>query len=269
MYGLEMFAFRRMMTLANSMSRIAGLKGFLVLHHKTDQLDYEPSMRGWVGVPSPKTKLPNASHNAMWFEAEAAYHGAASNGLVVIPTSIVRHPKIHARNGGVHDNGFSVGFVFQPGPQNTCQNTMVASVILYGLQHPLSLHHFGVRRVGANAARSNVQRLYQTRKYGKAVRLPADDHIRHYLWDPRLECYYEVQEWESGWRGTMHWDFIVEDPESFLQYIGHICGVEPVLFNDHGAYDPFGVVWIKDQRGHNIMGVMARDRYWTVPGLPR
>jgi len=124
----------------------------------------------------------------------------------------------------------------------------------------ISLHHIGRR--GNKVAFERAISTWDT----DAIVLPADDHQRVYRFVDHFGCYEEQQYFESasGDVRSRHWDFVVPDPEHFLDFLASLYGVKPEIWDDAGADDPVGMVMVMGVLDPtSVFAVMARRR-WSI-----
>lgn len=213
---------------------------------------------GWVGPTPPKNSRAPYAAGAKAFEL--LWKGAPRPGQVLCtPTDL---PIGLGWMGGVRNTDYIVG-VSKWAQEH---DKLLALIILYGLQHHVTLHHVGFR-YSSKATFYAASRLFGT----NFVDVPALDHMRHYHHvvsdlSPVGEFWKETQYFPNGPHSkALHWDLATEDPIGMLNFVASAYGEKPVIFNDTNTNDPVGLVWVEAGNGE-IMGLMTRyQEGWSDP----
>lgn len=209
---------------------------------------------GWVGtVPlGTKSRAPHVAYSKL---GELVLLGGGSNGQLIM-TPVEGNELSLGWMGAVAQNGTAIA-VSKLAQEH---DKLLALITLYhAIHNDLSLHHVGFRFEDF-AAYTRENRLFR----GGMVRNVPGDHDRTYF--PLSGGRYREHQWFPGGphdRGK-HWDFVTEQPEDFLWFVARAFGKEPVIFEDSGANDPMGVVWVTAESDGSKLGVMARRTHWVV-----
>ncbi|OGM28405.1 hypothetical protein A2801_02645 [Candidatus Woesebacteria bacterium RIFCSPHIGHO2_01_FULL_41_10] len=240
---------------ASTLCRALGRGAFIVLMQVNEDGEGFVSIGDWAGekpsVPSRAPFVANAK------AAELFYAGKAV-GLCTTP--IISFEMGLGWMGGARDTRLIVG-VSKWAEEH---DLLLAVLTLYAMQHETQLHHVGIRFPSEVSMRLASQGIKAS-----PLEVPAADHMRIYHWMPSWHLatngyYLETQYFPAGPQTeAYHWDLVTEDPVQLLEYVGSAFSITPELFDDSGANDPIGMIWIPDKEG-NMMGVMARKDWWYV-----
>lgn len=142
---------------------------------------------------------------------------------------------------------------------------MLALLLQYSLTHDVVFHHAGYSFKSPEAAQDAVTLALE--KYTRALRKPAEDHMRNYFafsTDLSLpgKFWIEYQIWEKNLpRNGIHFDVATPDPLELLDYISSHSESEKVIWGDDGPNSPVGKVSALEADDLEI-AIMARKE-WT------
>jgi len=240
---------------ASQLCNAMGVFAYVVVG-RTGESPQMSAYGGWAGT-LPEGVLSLAPHVAYGKMGELVVIGGGLDGqLIMTPTE--GNELGYGWMGAVAQNGLIIA-VSKWAQEH---DRLLALLTLYNqIHYPLTLHHAGFRFKDV-AEYEVANALYRN----GMVRNIAGDHDRTYF--PMEDGHYREHQWfpNGPHDNARHWDFVVDAPKDFLQFVAHAYGQEPVLFNDAGKNDPIGMVWVTSAKDGSKMGVMARRQWWNVEG---
>jgi hypothetical protein len=248
-------------TLADLLCRSAKLHLHTTILAATKQREVLLFKCGWSGSPPDRDTL--ASYSGPTRAFELLQYNRGPFGMAPVPG----FPASSGKRGAVRETHDTLDYIVSCDGWGDWCNLQAAAVLLYGLTHPLTLHHVGFRYRSREEMQKAVDR--DCEELGShCVSMPDGDVDRVFIPVPTsqsetgrywIEHHYNATEH----RKAVHWDLVTPDPSGFLRFVAGILETETTEWENAGSADPVGIV--QEQNDDNVLyGFMARGEWWDI-----